>query len=434
MKKYLFIVIILLLAILYFAIFAGDTHHHHPSKLLDQRSQARDASENSFNALNSWQWRGANRNGMYNESGLLKVWPHEGPELLWHVEGLGEGHTSAAIANEKIYITGQTDDDLIIYALDLKGQLIVKKELGKEWDVNHTGTRCNIVVNDGKLYIFNSLGELRCIDEATLAEIWKIDVLNDFDGRNLKWGITESPLIVGDKIFITPGGVKHNMVALNKNTGALIWSSPGLGTPSAYCSPLYIGDFSVPMVVTCMMQDIIAFNANTGEVLWSHQQINDFNVHPNIPIYSDGMILSVTGYGVGARQLRLKNNGKAIELVWKNSEMDNLMGSAVRIGDCIYGSGQYNKNFFCVDWKTGETRYKVREIGECNVISADGMLYCYSEKAGTMNLVKPNPNRFELVSSFTVPFGTAEHWAHPVIHQGVLYIRHGDALMAYKLK
>jgi len=178
------------------------------------------------------------------------------------------------------------------------------------------------------------------------------------------------------------------------------------------------------------MRDIIAFHANTGAVLWSHQQINDFSIHPNIPIYSDGMILSITGYGVGARLLRLKDG----ELVWHNKEMDNQMGSAVKIGNYVYGSGHYNKYFFCVDWKTGETRYKVREIGECNVISADGMLYCYSEKSGTMNLVRPNPNKFELVSSFKVPFGTGEHWAHPVIHQGVLYIRHGDSLMAYKIK
>jgi len=380
------------------------------------------------------QWRGENRNGMYNETGLLKVWPAGGPELLWKFEGLGEGYTSAAIANGKIYITGQTDDKLMLYVLDLKGQLITKKEVGKEWTVNYTGTRCNVTVNDGKLYIFNSLGQLRCLNETTLNEIWKKDVLTDFDGKNIQWGMTESPLIVGDKIFITPGGVKHNMVALNKNTGALIWSSPGLGTPSAYCSPLYIGNQSVPIVVTCMMRDIIAFNANTGAVLWSHQQINDFSVHPNIPIYSDGMLFFTTGYGVGARLLRLKDGGRNVELVWKNNEMDNQMGSAIRIGDYVYSSGQYQKYFFCIDWKTGQTKYKVRDIGECNIISADGMLYCYSEKGGTLNLVKPNPNKFELAGSFKVTYGTGEHWAHPVIHQGVLYLRHGDALMAYKIK
>jgi len=379
------------------------------------------------------QWRGENRDGIYNETGLLKEWPADGPELLWKYEGLGGGFTSVAIANEKIYITGQTDDKLMLYVLDLKGKLLAEKEVGTEWTRNHVGTRCTVNVNDGKLYIGNSLGQMFCLDEVTLNEVWKKDLLTDFDGKNIMLGMTESPLIVGEKIFLTPGGEKYNMVALNKNTGELIWSSPGLGTTSSYCSPLYIGDQSVPIVVTSMLKEIVAYNANTGELLWSHPQENQRNIHPNTPLYIDGMIFSITGYRGGAMLLRLKDGGKTVEQVWKNSEMDNQMGGAIKIGDYVYASGHNNRNWFCVDWKTGETKYKVNEIGECNVISADGMLYCYSDKGGTMNLVKPNPDKFELVSSFKVTLGTGEHWAHPVIHRGVLYLRHGDVLMAYKV-
>ena len=387
-----------------------------------------------LHAQKNSQWRGENRNGIYNETGLLKVWPTAGPQLIWKFDGLGESYASVAIANGKIYVTGITEDKLMLYVLDLNGKLITKKEVGKEWTKNYVGTRCTVCVNDGKLYINNSLGDMYCLDEVTLNQIWKKNLLTDFDGKNLMWGMTESPLIVGDKIFATPGGVKNNMVALNKNTGALIWSTPGEGTTSSYCSPLYISDQSVPMVVTCMLQQIIAFNANTGEKIWSHPQTNQRNIHPNTPYYHNGMIFSITGYGGGAMLLRLKDGGKAVEQVWKNPEMDNQMGGAIKIGDYVYGSGHNNKFFFCVDWKTGETKYKVSEIGECNTISADGMLYCYSDKSGTMNLVKPNPEKFELVSSFKVELGTGQHWAHPVIHNGVLYLRHGDTLMAYKVK
>jgi outer membrane protein assembly factor BamB len=103
------------------------------------------------------------------------------------------------------------------------------------------------------------------------------------------------------------------------------------------------------------------------------------------------------------------------------------------VGDYIYASGHQNRYWFCIDWKTGVIKYKVRDMAPCNVIYADEMLYCYSEN-GTMNLVRPNPEKFELVSSFKVTFGTDQHWAHPVIHEGVLYLRHGDALMAYSLR
>ena len=380
------------------------------------------------------QWRGENRDGIYNETGLLKVWPTDGPQLLWTFEGLGEGYTSVAIANEKIYLTGMHDDVLTLYVFDMNGKLFKEKKIGKEWNTNYNGTRSTVCVDNGKLYIFSALGTLFCLDEITLNEIWKKDLIAEFGGRNIRFGMTESPLIVGDKIFMTPGGEKHNIVALNKNTGALIWTSLGTGKKSSYCSPLFIGDQSVPMIVTCFEKDISAFNAETGELLWTHPQPSGNDINPNTPMYVDGMIFSTRGYRGGSWLYRLKDGGKAVEEVWHNSEMDNQMGGAIKVGDYVYASGhQASRYWFCVDWKTGKTVYKDNEIAPCNVIFADGMLYCYSEK-GTMNLVKPNPDKFELVSSFKVTLGTNQHWAHPVIHNGVMYLRHGDTLMAYKVK
>ena len=390
------------------------------------------------------QWRGENRDGVYKETGLLKVWPEGGPQLLWKFEGLGEGYTSVAIANEKIYITGMHSDILMLYVFDMRGKLLKEKEIGKEWNTNFNGTRSTVCVNDGKLYVFNALGTLLCLDEMTLNEVWKKDLLTEFDGRNLMFGMTENPLIVGDKVYMTPGGVKHNMVALNKNTGELLWSSPGTGRQTSYCSPLYIGDQSVPIVVTCLegptrggskIQDntLTAFNAETGELLWALPQPSENDINPNTPMYTDGMIFFTTGYKGGSWLFRLKDGGKAAEQVWHNSEMDNQMGGAIKVGDYVYASGHMAARYwFCVDWKTGKTIYKDNSIAPCNVVYADGMLYCYSEK-GTMNLVKPNPEKYEQVSSFNVTLGTNQHWAHPVIHKGIMYLRHGDTLMAYNI-
>ena len=379
------------------------------------------------------QWRGEGRDGVYHETGLLKEWPADGPQLLWKYEGLGEGYTSAAIANGKIYITGLVEDKLVLYVLDMKGQLLVEKEICEEWTKGRNGTRSTVCVNDGKLYVYSALGEFFCLDEATLEVVWKKDIFTDFDGKKIPWGVAESPLVVGEKIYLTPGGIENNMVAMNKSTGELIWSSPGEGTISAYCSPQYIDDQSVPMVVTCSFGFVIAFHAETGEKLWAFPRASKYDNNPNTPLYHNGMIFSATGDNAGAIMLRLKNGGKDVEFVWHNSEVDTQMGGAVRIGNYVYATGHQNKYWFCVDWNTGETKYKDREIASCNVISADGMLYCYSDK-GTMNLVKPNPEKFELISSFVVTHGTGEHWAHPVIREGVMYLRHGNALMAYKIK
>ena len=388
-----------------------------------------------LNAQRNSQWRGENRDGIYNETGLLKAWHTNGPELLWHFEGLGDGYSSAAIANGRLYITGLDGNNLVLFVFDLSGNLLNRRVVGREWTRSYRGPRGTVNVNDGKLYIFTSLGTLYCLDEATLNEVWSVNVLSDFDGRNIHWGMTESPLIVGDKIFITPGGRRHNMVALNKKTGALIWSSPGDGTPSSYCSPQFIGDQSVPMIVTQSERNVVAFNANTGDVLWTHPQLRQNpsrNIHPNTPIYYNGEIFSITGYRGGSMLLRLSNGGRSVAQVWSNN-VDNQMGGAVKVGNYVFASGHANVGWHCIDWRTGEIKYSSRELANGTVIYADGMLYIFTD-TGVVALVRPNPERFEIVSRFNVPHGTNEPWAHLVIHNGVLYVRHGNALLAYKIK
>ena len=385
--------------------------------------------------VENWQWRGENRNGMFlNETDLLKEWSLDGPQLLWYFDGLGEGHTSAAISNGKVYITGMHGDRLMLYVLDTAtGRLLKEREVGREWNIDWNGTRSSVLINDGKLYIFNALGTLYCLDQTTLEEVWKIDLLAELGGRNLRHGMSENPLIVGDKIFMTPGGETHNMVALDKKTGELIWSSPGMGEISSYCSPLFIDSYSVPIVVTNMSAHIIAFNADTGEMLWSYPQQRSWaGNNVNIPIYSDGMVFTTSGYGGGSMMLRLTNGGRDIEPVWKNN-VDNLKGSAIKVGNYLYLSGNQTRGWFCVDWRTGEIIYRIADAGESSVIYADGMLYSYNYR-GIMKLIRPNPKKYELVSSFEVTLGTDHHWAHPIIHQGVLYIRRGNTLMAYKVK
>ena len=379
------------------------------------------------------QWRGENRDGVYNETGLLKSWPEGGPELLWFYEGLGAGFTAPAVANDRVYITGLHGDDLVLFVFNIKGELLFKKEVGREEAHNYPGPRSTVAINDGKLYIYNAFGRLLCLDKKTLSEVWARDLLADFDGRNIAWMVTESLLIIDDKIIVAPGGETHNIVALNKNTGETVWTTPAEGTVSAYCSPQFIEGYAVPLIVTSMADFIVGLNADTGEMLWSHPQTNMYNIHPNTPLYHNGMIFSTTGYREGSVMLRLRNGGRDVEQVWKNDEMDNQMGGSIRIGNNIFGAGHFNNAWFCIDWNSGETKYRVSNIGRANIISADGMLFCYSER-GNVYLVKPNPNEFEVVSSFSVTLGTDQHWAHPVIYKGVLFIRHGDALMAYKVK
>jgi hypothetical protein len=384
-----------------------------------------------MSAQENSQWRGENRDGIYNETGLLTQWPEGGPELLWHNDELGEGYSSAAIANDKIYITGMIDSTGYLFVFDLKGNMLSKKDYGLEWNENYNGSRSAVNVNDGRLYIFTGRGVLLCYDEKTLDLIWSKNFMKDFDGSQLKFGITESHLIVGDILYATPGGENNNMVALNKRTGDVLWSSKGTGKPSTYCSPQYVDNQEMPMIVNAIDSSLVAINARTGELLWEIDQKNPYGMSPNTPIYMDKKIFSTTGGGIGSMLLQITDGGKKIEKLWSN-EMDNKMGGAVKVGNYIYGSGEKNRYWYCIDWNTGETVYKDNKIGVGNVIACNGMLYCYSDR-GEMALVKPGADKFDIMGKFNITMGTNQHWAHPVIYKGVLYVRHGSTLMAYKI-
>ncbi|MDR2119856.1 MAG: PQQ-binding-like beta-propeller repeat protein [Tannerella sp.] len=378
------------------------------------------------------QWRG-DRTGIYRETGLLKQWPGDGLQLLWHFDGLGEGHSSAAIADGRIYITGMTDGKGFLYAFDLAGKLLNKREYGDEWSESYNGTRGTVTADDGKLYLISGMGDVVCFNAADLSVVWKKNIMRDFGAENIQWGICESPLVVDEKLIVTPGGKEHNLVALNKNTGALIWSCPGEGDLSAYCSPLYVPDQQVPQVVTMTAKHIIGVDVATGRKLWSYEHINRHDVHPNIPVYGgDNQLLCTSGYGKGSVMLRLTNGGRGVEKVWEAAQLDSRLGAMVKVGDYAYGSGDANRFWFCVDWKTGELKYKANTLPVGNIIAGDGMLYCYSDR-GDLALVRITPEKFDLVSRFPVTLGTDQHWAHPVIYQGALYVRHGNTLMAYKI-
>ena len=388
---------------------------------------------NSLRSQTEWRY---DRTGVYkNETGLLKVWPREGPELLWFYDGLGEGHSSVAISKGKAYVTGLLDEKGFLFVFDLNGKLLNKVMYGDEWTTNYVGTRSAPAISDGKIYLISGTGDMICWDENTLDVIWKRNIFVDFESKNINWGFNESPLLFGEKIIATPGGKTHNVVALNKNTGELIWSSPAKGDLSAYCSPLFIGDQQTPLIVTMTAEHIIGLEASTGQLLWSFENKNRNKIHANTPVYANNMILC-SSVDKGCTMLRLSDGGRKAEIVWELPELDNMMGALVKAGDHLYGSssGINSARFwYCIDWTTGDIKYKEKELDMGVTIAADNRLYCYTDK-GEMALVNATPEKFEVVSRFPIVKGTEQHWAHPVIHQGILYVRHGDTLMAYKIK
>ena len=381
------------------------------------------------------QWRGKDRDGIYDEKGLLRSWPANGPTLLWHYDNIGDGHASAAVvAHEKVYTAGMTDGKGHVFAFSLDGKLIWNTPYGDEWTESYPGSRSTPLYNDGKLYLMSAFGKIVCLSADKGSILWSVDIMKDYDGRNIVWGVTENLLIDGDKLFCTAGGIKNNVIALNRNTGKLIWSSAGNGESSAYCSPLLVKLPTRKILVTMTEKSILGIDAESGKKLWSYEQINQYAVHANTPLYSNGYLYCVSGYGYGSVMLKLSADGSSVEKVWKNSTLDSRMGGIVLLNEKIYGLGDKIKGLHCLDWKTGEeTGYDKMNGRMGSIIAADRLLFTYDE-SGEVALVEPTLTGFKKLSGFKIPYGSAQHWAHPVIENGRLYIRHGNSLMVYDIK
>jgi outer membrane protein assembly factor BamB len=379
------------------------------------------------------RWRGPNGNGIYPETGLLKKWPADGPQVLWHFTGLGEGHSSPAFANNMIYLSGMARKTGNIYALDMNGKLQWKAPYSEEFHESYPGSRSTPVIAGDLLYIYSGKGVLTAMDSKNGKVRWQKDVIKDFDGTNIKWGVTETVVVDDELVFVTPGGKKNNIIALNRQNGNLVWSSPGKGTSSAYCTPLLVQLPSRKLLVTMTSGHIIGLDAKDGRILWSHPHSNRHEVHANTPIFHNGELFCFSGYGQGGVKLTLSDDGSTVKKAWFNSQLDGRMGGIVLLDGYLYGSGDNNRQWRCVDWKTGEEKYASTEMGKGVVIAADGMLYCYSER-GELGLVKATPDGFNLTGKTNVELGSGQHWSHPVIQDGKLYLRHGDALIVYKIK
>jgi outer membrane protein assembly factor BamB len=386
------------------------------------------------------QWRGLDRSGVYPETGLLTEWPKDGPPLLWSTTNLPAGHSSATVIGDTIYITGTADTNEVLLALNHKGAILWQTPYGRAWKKNYKQSRATPTVDGGKIYISTGVGDLACVSAEEGKVIWQAKAFEDFEGTCGWWGLAESVLIHKDKVFINTGGKKTAIVAYDKNDGRLAWQSETLSDKASMASPLLIDRGGKRQIVSLSEKYIFGVDPDNGKIVWKF----DFgalmfkeNNHAITPLYENGRLYVTSGYDHQSVMLQLSEDASSVSLLWTNGVLDAHIGGVVKIGNCIYGSNFLSPtsgNWVCVDWQTGQVKWETPWICKGSIIAADGRLYCYEEKTGNLALVKPSPEKFDLVSSLKVPFGSGPYYAHPVIKNGVLYLRHGEALLAYDIK
>lgn len=372
------------------------------------------------------------RNGYSAIEKTTSVLYESDPPLLFEIRGLGNGYSSPTISDNNFFITGEIDSIGYLFSYDFTGKLNWKTTYGKEWATHYPGSRSTPTVIGDLIYTCSGMGDIACFNLKNGEKKWSLNLINDLGGINISFGYSMPLVIDDDKLFCSPGGEQNNIVALNRFTGNLIWSSPAKGESPGYGDPIVLTLGGRKLLVTSSEFAIMGLDANTGILLWSHNLSFKGNQLCNKPIFDGTNLYWVAGRGNGAVAVKPSEKGNNINIIWKNIEFDTYFGGFVKMGDYLYGSSDSHRKYVSVNAKTGVITDSL-SFGIGSTILADNMLIFYNQQ-GKVGLIRPNQEHMELVSSFIIQKGTNEHFSHPVYNKDMLFIRHGDVLLTFNVK
>lgn len=386
------------------------------------------------------EWRGVDRSGKYLVDNLLPEWGENGPELVASIYSLGNGYGSPTFAEDNYWIVGTKDSLSYLMNFNVFGELLGEYEIGKEWIVNFPGSRCAPTIVDEKVYAMTGQGNVVCFDRNTKSMDWSMNMVSDYGGVIPRFGFSQSLVVEGDKLFCCPGGPDNNVLALNRFTGDVIWTHKGVGERPAYNPAKVIEVNSRKIFTTFSAYHFMGFDIETGDMLWKHEQKNIAienrkpgmgDTHANTILFENNIIYYIEGDGNCAVALKVSDDGNSITQLWNNATVDNYMGGFVKFDRYIYSCSYSKKTIVKIDVENGNVVDSI-EVGRGSLIAANEMLIYYTER-GEVHLINIENDQLVDVSSFKIEEGSNQYFAHPVIHDGLLYIRHGEFMGSYKI-
>jgi outer membrane protein assembly factor BamB len=381
------------------------------------------------------QWQGPDRTNLSRESDLLKDWPTGGPPLVWSMTGLGSGYGSVAISGARIFVQGSTSRDSAVFALNrADGKRLWSKTLGPAGDNDRgPGARGTPTVDGDRLYVLTENGDLTSLYAADGTIAWHRNILDDFHGQNIDWLISESPLVDGAHIIVTPGGNGAGIVALDKMTGATVWTSKELSDPAGYASVIAADVQGVRTYMTLTSQAGVGVRASDGKLMWSYPRVGNSTANIATPIFFDNKVFYTSNYDTGAVLLGLtaQNGEVKAQEIYFTRDMQNHHGGVVLVNGYLYGSS--SSILSCLEFATGKLMWRNRSVGKSSLTYADGNLYLQGED-NVVGLAEATPSGYKEHGRFQITDQGLPSWAHPVVAGGMLYIRNQGTLAVHDIR
>ena len=386
-------------------------------------------------ALDWPQWRGPERNGISKETGLLKEWPRSGPPMAWSAAMLGAGYGSVAVAGDHVWVQGMRNRQSVVTSLNrADGKATWVRIIGSAGENDRgSGPRGTPSVDGDRLYALTENGDLACLRVADGTVVWQRNILKDFGGQNIGWLISESPLVDGNLVIVTPGGRSNGMVALDKMTGKTVWATKDLRDDAGYASPIVADVQGVRTVMTLTSEAAVGVRATDGKLMWRYTQVANGTANITTPVYSDNKVFFTSAYGTGGALLGLRVVGEEVRAqeIYFTREMQNHHGGVVLVNGYLYGFN--NSILTTLEFATGKMMWRDRSVGKGSIAYADGNLYLLSEN-NVVGLAEATPAGYREKGRFTIADQGLPSWSHPVVSGGRLFIRNQGTLAAYDVR
>ena len=382
------------------------------------------------------QWRGPDRAGISTETGLLEEWPPEGPEVNWQIEKLGHGYGTVVVEGDAIYVQGTRDGQSAVFRLRAgDGGEVWNRKLGPLYDHpdRGDGPRSVPTIHGDSLFVLNGMGEVARIAKESGEVIWQFNMLERFGSPNTRWGISESPLVVRDRVFVMPGGRDGAIAALSAADGSTIWRSSELGDVASYSSLILREIGGAEVLLGFTGEAGVGVRADDGKLLWRYERPSTQNaINITTPVLEDNLVFYTASYGVGGGALAITPEGEGgsfrSEEAYFGTRLQNHHGGVVAHEGTLYSF--FGPALTAVDAKTGEVHWRARSVGKGSLVMADGKLFMLSER-NKVGLALATPEGYEERGRFEIEKRGGPTWAHPVVANGAFYIRDQAFLTSY---
>ena len=379
------------------------------------------------------QWRGPNRDGHSLETGLLSSWPAGGPTLVWKAAGLGNGYSTVSIDDGRIFTLGAVRDIEYLVALDARtGKELWRARIGRRYENNRgDGPRGAPTVDGTRVYALGGNGDLACVEAATGKVVWHVNLLSRFSAGNIGWGISESPLVLSDRVLVNAGGRRGSLAALDKKDGSTLWATES--DEAGYSSAVVVDILGVRQAIFFTGERVLGVRVDDGSVLWSYRRVSNRTANVATPIVRGNFVFVSSDYGTGCALLEIQGDASAMAAreVYFHQDMKNHHASSVLVDDTLFGFS--SSILTALDFATGKVLWRDRSVGKGSLVVADGRLYLFGEN-GVAGLAEATRAAYRETGRFEIQTSGSPTWSHPVVANQRLYLRDQDTLYCYDVK